>query len=203
MITTKAIAEANKAIKKTPIKGKDYAPVHERVKAIRMIDPECMIETEVIEYDKTSILIKATVKTSDGRVLGTGHAQEEKGKGMINSTSYVENCETSAIGRALASCGIGIDTDIASLNEVVGALEQQREDIERAQMNPNIPISKKQADGVKINCGESGVSVADVCEFVGISELEDMTYPQYWNLTKHWTDIMKRIKATYLLGGKK
>lgn len=200
MITAKAIAEANKAIKKTPIKGKDYAPVHERVKAIRMIDPECMIETEVIEYDKTSILIKATVKTSDGRVLGTGHAQEEKGKGMINSTSYVENCETSAIGRALASCGIGIDTDIASLNEVVGALERQRDEIERVQENPQTRITSKQVRSVVDQCAVSGVSVSDVCGFVGVPGLEDLTYPQYWNLTKKWSDIVKKIKASSRLG---
>ena len=36
----------------------------------------------------------------------------------INKTSYVENCETSAVGRALAMLGIGIDTSIASANEV-------------------------------------------------------------------------------------
>ena len=48
-----------------------------------------------------------------------------QGSSNINKTSYVENCETSAIGRALAMLGIGIDTSIASANEVADAIAKQ------------------------------------------------------------------------------
>jgi hypothetical protein len=48
-----------------------------------------------------------------------------QGSSNINKTSYVENCETSAIGRALAMLGIGIDTSIASANEVSDAISKQ------------------------------------------------------------------------------
>ena len=58
-------------------------------------------------------------------VVAQGHAHEEKGSSNINKTSYVENCETSAVGRALAILGIGIDTSIASANEVQDAIAKQ------------------------------------------------------------------------------
>lgn len=202
MINAENILKANEAIKTTPIKGKDYAPVHERVRVMRMIDPGCMIATEIVEHEGGSVIVKATVADSQGNILATGYAQEEKGKGMVNSTSYVENCETSAVGRALGFCGIGIDTDIASLNEVVDALEQQRTEIEIAKENPDTRITVKQIGSIVNQCAVSGVSVADVCEYMGVPGLEDMTYPKYWNLTKRWSEITKKIKAAERLSGR-
>mgnify|MGYP007029096494 CR=1 FL=1 len=58
--------------------------------------------------------------------MAKGIAYEETGASRINSTSYVENCETSAWGRALANLGIGIDTSIASSSEVANAIANQR-----------------------------------------------------------------------------
>ena len=52
-------------------------------------------------------------------------AEEEKGSTFINKTSYVENCETSAWGRALANFGIGLDTSVASADEVQNAIANQ------------------------------------------------------------------------------
>ena len=60
----------------------------------------------------------------DNAIIATGHAQEFRKASQINGTSYVENCETSAIGRALACLGIG-GTEFASANEVVNAIHQQ------------------------------------------------------------------------------
>ena len=58
-------------------------------------------------------------------VLGQGTAYEKEGSSNINRTSYIENCETSAVGRALGMAGFGIDTSIASAEEVSGAIAQQ------------------------------------------------------------------------------
>jgi hypothetical protein len=59
------------------------------------------------------------IRDADGRIRATGHAHEDRTSSMINKTSYVENCETSCpFGRALAALGIGIETSIASANEV-------------------------------------------------------------------------------------
>ena len=62
----------------------------------------------------------------------TGFAQEDKSSSYINKTSYVENCETSAWGRALANLGIGIDTSIASSNEVAIAIGKQNNEGSKA-----------------------------------------------------------------------
>ena len=68
---------------------------------------------------------KCIIADTSQRVVATGHAHEERSSSHINKTSYVENCETSAIGRALAMMGIGIDTSIASANEVQDAIAKQ------------------------------------------------------------------------------
>ena len=59
------------------------------------------------------------------KLLGSGHAYEKEGSTFINRTSYIENCETSAVGRALGMCGFGIDTSIASSEEVQNAILNQ------------------------------------------------------------------------------
>jgi len=60
------------------------------------------------------VLMQAVVKDESGRTIATGHALEKKDSTFINQTSYIENCETSAVGRALGILGIGVDTAIAS-----------------------------------------------------------------------------------------
>ena len=70
-------------------------------------------------------ICKCIIADTNQRVIASGHAHEERSSSHINKTSYVENCETSAIGRALAMMGIGIDTSIASANEVNDAIAKQ------------------------------------------------------------------------------
>ena len=81
------------------------------------------IETDLIS-DGTNVVMKATIKDVDGRVRGTGYAEEVRGSTNINKTSALENCETSAIGRALSAVGFG-GTEYASANEVTDAIIQQ------------------------------------------------------------------------------
>lgn len=128
-ITWEQIANANTAIGTTPIKGKDYAEVNQRVKAFRMVYPTGLIETEIVSNDGDVCVIKATAGyyAEDGHFvkLATGTAFEVQSSSYINKTSYVENCETSAVGRCLGFCGFGIDTSICSAEELNNALVQQ------------------------------------------------------------------------------
>lgn len=121
----KDLEKANLEIKKQDIKGKMYAPVNERVLAFRKVFPVGKISTEIIEQTENSITMKTTVE-SDGNILGTGYASEVK-KGLVNSTSMIENCETSAVGRALGMCGFGVDSGIASQEEVEKAKEMEKD----------------------------------------------------------------------------
>lgn len=113
--------------KTTNIKGKQYVEVNERVKAFRAL-PEfksMSLETEIYAVDSESVIIRAVVRDEAGRIVSTGFAHEEKSSSNINRTSYIENCETSAVGRALGMLGIGIDTSIATADEVETAIAKQ------------------------------------------------------------------------------
>lgn len=72
------------------------------------------------------VVMKATIRDDKDRARGTGYAEELRGSTNINKTSALENCETSAIGRALASVGFA-GTEYASANEVSSAVIQQTE----------------------------------------------------------------------------
>ena len=96
------LKEANDTLAKVDIKGKDYVPVSERIKAFRTIYPRGQILTEIIGLDNGVCTMKASVYDDEGHLLGTGHSQEKEGSTFINKTSFIENCETSCIGRALA-----------------------------------------------------------------------------------------------------
>jgi len=118
---------SNYKFKTTNIRGKQYVEVNERIKFFRQEKKYdgWGIRTEFPIIDDTQCLCLCTITTPDGNVVAQGHANEEKGSSNINKTSYVENCETSAVGRALAILGIGIDTSIASANEVQDAIAKQ------------------------------------------------------------------------------
>ena len=126
-------------MKTMKIQGKDYVPVNERVLQLRKNygdkDEMFGIKTKVVEWDKENkeIIIQAWITDQTGRIIGSGIAHEWQldKKSFVNATSYVENCETSAIGRALAAFGIGIEDAYASADEVQGAIKQQDEKKER------------------------------------------------------------------------
>jgi hypothetical protein len=137
-------------MKTIKIKGKDYIEVNERIKFFRENFPDYSLTSEVIEKTSESILIKATIKNQDGVVVATGMAEEIKGTTYINETSYVENCETSAWGRALGNFGIGIDTSVASADEVVNATNSQKQQqwLTQTQFVNTLKGTKKQAQNV-------------------------------------------------------
>lgn len=118
-------AEANARLKTLSIKGKQYTPVSERVLAFWDVYPEGAISTEFLRLDDDVAVCMATVSNM-GVVLAMGTAAEIRSASSINKTSYVENCETSAIGRALGFAGIGTDGSIASAEEVLDAKRRQR-----------------------------------------------------------------------------
>ena len=131
-MTYEDISRVNSEITMLNLKGKDYAMVPERVKAFRKLYPEGFITTDIISLENGVVLMKAVAGyyNDEGNVvsLGTGFAQEERGKGLVNGTSYIENCETSAVGRALGFIGLGLDGGgICSAEELANAITAQRQ----------------------------------------------------------------------------
>ena len=112
-------------MKTVNIKGKEYVEVNERLKYFRQNFKNYSLESEIIELSNGVVTIKAIIKDENGRTIATGLAQEKESSSFINKTSFVENCETSAWGRALGNLGIGIDTSVASADEVNNAIENQ------------------------------------------------------------------------------
>ena len=113
------------------IHGKDYATVAHRLAiARRNLGSRMKIVTDIVSIDKDTVVCKAAVSIGD-RVVATGLAEEKRTASRINQTSALENCETSAVGRALAFCGI-INDGIASAEEVAAAIEQQDKKIQTA-----------------------------------------------------------------------
>ena len=111
------------------VMGKDYATVALRLAvARRNLGARLNIATEVMHNDKETCVVKATVSIND-KIVATGLAEEKKNASRINQTSALENCETSAVGRALAFCGMTNDK-IASAEEVSAAIEQQSKKVQ-------------------------------------------------------------------------
>ena len=128
MISYDGIKSVNERVNRIEVrKGKFYADVAGRVQAFRELCPNGSISTEVVRLDGDMCVIKATVCDEEGRVLGTGHAYERESSTQINRTSFIENCETSAVGRALGMIGIGSESSMATAEEMVNALNQQKE----------------------------------------------------------------------------
>lgn len=152
MIKYLDIAIANETIKTIDIKGKEYSEVNQRIKAFRMICPNGAIETELLSNENGICVFKATVKDEKGNILGTGTAFEKQDSSFINKTSYIENCETSAVGRALGMAGFGIDTSVASYEEVANAIQNQT-------------ITKEDAEAYTLDFGKyKGKTIKEVYE---------------------------------------
>lgn len=136
-ITFETIAQINATLSTIDVKGKKYTPVVERIKAFRMLYPQGSITTDIVSCENGVVIMKATVATEDGKILGTGTAFERMDSSFINKTSYIENCETSAVGRALGMAGIGTDASLCSADELLNAVRQQEEIKAAEQAKPN------------------------------------------------------------------
>lgn len=182
MIKYEDLERANKTIKTTDIKGKEYAEVNQRIKAFRMVYPTGVIFTNIESNENGVCLIKAQVGfyDEDGSVkwLGEGHAYEKENSSFINKTSYIENCETSAVGRALGMAGFGIDMSVASAEEVENAILQQEE---------NKKITKVQESALRDKI--KGLGLEDE---VVITLLQDYNYKKLADI--QIKDYMKFVK---------
>lgn len=125
MLTAEQLKKANEQLKTVDIKGKKYAQVSERIKAFREVCPAGQILTDIVDNTDGVVTMKATIFDEEGKRLASGYAQEKETSSFINKTSYIENCETSAVGRALGFVGIGVDGSFASAEEVSNAMLNQ------------------------------------------------------------------------------
>ena len=166
------LKKVNASLTPMDIKGKKYIPVNERVKAFRELVPDGTIETEVIKCDDTYIIVKAKVLVN-GELKAVGHGEEKRNSSNINRVSALENCETSAVGRALGFFGIGIDTSIASYEEVTNA---------KLKEEGNKLATKSEKEGLMAECSKKGIDIDMILTLVDFDrdkQPEGMTAEQY------------------------
>ena len=184
------IQKANDSIVTTDIKGREYAEVNQRIKAFRMVYPDgviktemksnnngvCIFEAKIYKYYKTEAIGSAFHNSVSSELLATGTAYEKEGSSYINKTSYIENCETSAVGRALGMCGFGIDTSVASAEEIENAqLQQEAEKL----------IDKLKVSALKQAIEKAGLTkeeVTNVLSNFNYSKIEDIKLKDYGNI---------------------
>lgn len=204
------IAKVNETLKSIDVKGKGYVQVTERIKAFRSICPNGTIKTDIINYDENSITMMASIIDEDGRLLATGYARERQDASFINKTSYVENCETSAVGRALGMTGIGIDASMASAEEVANAIINQNEKPkaapkaepkaapkagekktvkEQTEEDLNRRVTEGEVERIIKGCEENGVDVAKICRLYNKPKLTDLSAYQYKHIFNNWDRI--------------
>ena len=144
-------------LKSINIKGKEYITVNERLIFFRS-QPQYKgwrISEEVVSLDDKEGLFKVTIINPEGFEMAVAHAQEYRDSSYINKTSFVENGFTSALGRALGYLGIGINTAIASADEVQTAVNNQPKDdrswLNETQLIATLKGTKEQAEKVVAN----------------------------------------------------
>lgn len=141
-----------------------------------MVYPSGTIATEMQNNENGVCIFSATVGYQDGDdfiLLGSGTAYEKEGSSFINKTSYIENCETSAVGRALGMAGFGIDTSIRS------AEEMQNVDLQQEDIKPITKANLNILQGLIKELAEAKAFYDNVLRTYNIADLSQLTCKQY------------------------
>lgn len=160
-----AVRESGRAVKQKG--GKMYTMVQDRVETLRRIAGDYYrISTDILQWEAkegATVVVKATIRDSGGMIVATGHAEEIRGANYINETSVLENCETSAIGRALAVLGIH-GGEFASADEIKIAQDKREKSnvqLLDAQLKKSANVAPKLEESVKKAGGATRTNPAD------------------------------------------
>ena len=196
-VSYEQIKKANEEIENIKLGAKGYAQVNERIKAYRKVYPTGSIVTNIEEIKDDYVRIRANITDEQDRIIATGTASEkltgDGKKDYINITSMIENCETSAVGRALGFAGFGVDTAIASAED----MEKVQKINKRYEIYTNMFIPDEDAKKIiKVAIGDlmrkMGVvkaSLALVVERELWTTLEEMTTHQLLKLENKLTTL--------------
>ena len=156
----------------------DYVQVNERIEKFYEKYPDGSIQTEIQSIVDGVVIIKAyAYRDREDPRPATGHAYEKENSSFINKTSYIENCETSAVGRALAMLGFEIKKSIASKEEVENAkLQQQPTKISSQQLDILLKLL--------VDKGITDEAVQKTMEIYKVNELSELNEMQYGQILR-------------------
>jgi hypothetical protein len=157
----------------------EYVTVAERVDKFYERYPKGSIQTEIVKEENEYITIKAfAYKDNEDQHPSTGHAREKQGAGFVNSLSHVENCETSAVGRALANLAIESKKHIRSKDEMEN---------KEYQMAQEKKIDKKLADSMRESIKNHNIDTEffkQQLALKGYSKIEEIKMNDYSHFIK-------------------
>lgn len=211
-------------LKAIDVKGKNYVMVNERLKYFREHFEGYALISDIIEITPDRVCILAKILDGNGSVKATGIAFEEKQSSYINKTSYIENCETSAWGRALANFGIGIDENVSSADEVAHAIEIQEEqeksaakknnkksETQKTDKNPDLKpqspadekavdelsndVTKMLIDEIIEKAARTGTDIRAICQCANKPDLKEFTAADCQTILKVLNKKLRKLEA--------
>lgn len=179
----------------------DYIQVNDRIAEFYKKYPEGSIQTEIVTNLDGQVIFKAyAYRNQDDKRPATGHAMEKEGSTYINKTSHIENCETSAVGRALAMLGFEIKKSVASREEVQNARNNQENKKPAEVINiakdklENVedkPIDKVKQVTLLTMIKKSGTNEAAMLKFYKVDKIEDIKTSLFMEIM---TTLERKIK---------
>ncbi len=135
----------------------DYEPVASRLDRFLKAHPDARVITDLVHYLSDIAVFKCELWL-DGEIIATGWAEEIRGQGNVNKTSHLENCETGAVGRALANAGLsGSDFTKRPSREEMGKVVRMQGDTQITE--PSNLASDKQLNMIRAVCKSMGRTV--------------------------------------------
>jgi len=137
----------------------DYEPVASRLDRFLKAHPDARVITDLVHYLSDVCVFKCELWL-EGEIIATGWAEEIRGQGNVNKTSHLENCETGAVGRALANAGLsGSDFSKRPSREEMGKVQRMTESGNGTITEPSNLASDKQLNMIRAVCKSMGRTV--------------------------------------------
>ena len=134
----------------------DYEPVASRLDRFLKAHPDARVITDLVHYLSDVAVFKCEMWLN-GEIIATGWAEEIRGQGNVNKTSHLENCETGAVGRALANAGLsGSDFTKRPSREEMQKVQRMTESGNGTITESSNLASEKQQNMIRAVCKSMG-----------------------------------------------
>ena len=182
--------------------GNEYTQVQQRLEAFRKhAGTAYTLDSEILQNDTKTILIKASIADKEGRVIATGLAEELRGSSNVNKTSAIENCETSAWGRALANLGLH-GGKMASVEEITIAQNKNKQidaEAEAAEKAHDEAVREEQnREPIEIKYKEEIMTALQNCKEVWqCDKVAQENFDKFKLIRKYSQEMAEELQAFY------